>query len=438
MPYSKGNYPNRIKKLPSHAQDIWVSAFNNAIKSNNEESSNKIAWSAVKKAGYMQNDKGNWVKASETFYYSNKLSELSSEIEIMREGKWKHNLYGDFQISKNTMDNIIKNFEDNVRGIDISFDIEHGTTSKKTEAVAWVKKLKRKDGKLLAEVDWTDLGKEKVKSKSFKYFSPEFQFKYTDAETNKTYNNVLIGGGLTNKPFIKKMSPVVLSESASEDVNEELTLINNAMTPIIEKEDESSMNKELLKVLKLSEDATTEQITSAIAKLTEDSVKLAELQGSIETLKKEVNTLKTEKEALNVKLGEATDKKTDAEKENIKLNERITALENVNKETSWNQIEAVALSEGKMTKEMANELKTMYMTSPEATKKLIATLPVVVQLGEQGSSKGEGEVSHIQLFEKEVNKIMETEKLDYSNALVLAEINNPELFKKANKERRGA
>lgn len=50
MPYTSP--PSRIKGLPKHAQDIWVSSFNSAWKQDkNEEMCNKVAWSAVKKAG---------------------------------------------------------------------------------------------------------------------------------------------------------------------------------------------------------------------------------------------------------------------------------------------------------------------------------------------------------------------------------------------------
>lgn len=61
MPYSMNNKPELIKNLPANAQKIWIATFNNEYsKSKNEESSIKIAWSAVKKAGYSQNKDGTW------------------------------------------------------------------------------------------------------------------------------------------------------------------------------------------------------------------------------------------------------------------------------------------------------------------------------------------------------------------------------------------
>lgn len=69
MPYTKQNLPNWVKtKLPSHAQDIWMGAFNSALKQYKEEKrAFKVAISAVKKAGYKKNKKGTYSKmAGET------------------------------------------------------------------------------------------------------------------------------------------------------------------------------------------------------------------------------------------------------------------------------------------------------------------------------------------------------------------------------------
>jgi len=432
MPYSKGKYPDRIKSLPSHAQDIWVSTFNNSIKDNNEESSNKIAWAAVKKAGYDKNSKGIWVKASELFYYAVALSEeISNQIEIMRIGKWKHPLYGNFKITDNTLTNIIYNFEQKVRGVDISFDLEHGQTSHKGEAVCWVKKLIKKGSKLFAEVEWTDFGKKKVQEKSFRYFSPEFQFIYTDDETGKKFNNVLLGGGLTNRPFIKNMSPVMLSENIEEEFTNNCEFINE------DKKEEDVMNKELLKALGLSETATEQEITAAVNKLTETTVKLAESEASITAIKAELETLKTEKEALTIKLNETVTSKTTADQQVIALTTAVNKMELKFKEQEWNSIYTVALSEGKLIPAQEEVFKTQFMNNAEATKAIIKCLQPVVKLDEEGSTGGQDEVSHLKLFEQKVKENMKSENIDYVDALVFTEKAEPGLFKLVDLERRG-
>lgn len=64
MPYTIGNPPDRIKKLPAKAKKIWVSAFNAAYLEYNkdEKKANATAWAAVKKAGYKQNTSGDWIR----------------------------------------------------------------------------------------------------------------------------------------------------------------------------------------------------------------------------------------------------------------------------------------------------------------------------------------------------------------------------------------
>jgi cation transport regulator len=62
MPYTSP--PDKIKGLPVHAQDIWISAFNSAWKEYNgdEAKCNATAWAAIEKAGYKKNADGNWIK----------------------------------------------------------------------------------------------------------------------------------------------------------------------------------------------------------------------------------------------------------------------------------------------------------------------------------------------------------------------------------------
>jgi len=84
MPYSKDNPPARIKKLPKHAQSIWISAYNSAIKQydGNEERANKVAWDAVKNKYKKVGDK--WVKKmDEMRYLSMAISKIAKRQGVM-------------------------------------------------------------------------------------------------------------------------------------------------------------------------------------------------------------------------------------------------------------------------------------------------------------------------------------------------------------------
>lgn len=75
MPYTSINeLPESVKHvLPKHAQDIYKEAFNSAYQeyadpserrgdADREETAHKVAWSAVKKAGYKKDRDDTWHK----------------------------------------------------------------------------------------------------------------------------------------------------------------------------------------------------------------------------------------------------------------------------------------------------------------------------------------------------------------------------------------
>lgn len=67
MPYQKlDDLPDSVTShLPKHAQEIFLAAFNNAVKEyDEEETAFKVAWSAVKR-DYEKGEDGNWHKKAE-------------------------------------------------------------------------------------------------------------------------------------------------------------------------------------------------------------------------------------------------------------------------------------------------------------------------------------------------------------------------------------
>lgn len=157
-------------------------------------------------------------KMSEYFYYLTDISDLKLEekdnkktawIEIFRIGKWNHPKYGIIEGTKKLFNDFINNWKNNILGREISFDKTHNPEE---GATGWVKELKIEDDKLKAFVEFTPWGVELIEQKGFKYFSPEYRSEYIDKETGVIYNNVLMGGAITNRPFLTNLAPVVLSE----------------------------------------------------------------------------------------------------------------------------------------------------------------------------------------------------------------------------------
>ena len=83
MPYSIENPPSKIKDMPKHAQEIFISAFNAALKQydGDEERANKVAYAAVK-TKFKQDDKGNWVAKETEKPLENFLAQNVDVVEI--------------------------------------------------------------------------------------------------------------------------------------------------------------------------------------------------------------------------------------------------------------------------------------------------------------------------------------------------------------------
>lgn len=137
-----------------------------------------------------------------------------ARIQLFKVGKFYHPQYGEFDITPKILEEMKKNFDEKVRGIDLALDYQH---ENEKEAAAWFKELIVDQSGMWAEIEWTPQGKQDVADKVYRYVSPEFQLSYQDNETLKEYGAVLLGAGLTNRPFIKRMEPVVeLAEGGAD------------------------------------------------------------------------------------------------------------------------------------------------------------------------------------------------------------------------------
>lgn len=131
-------------------------------------------------------------------------------IHVVPMGEWDHPLFGKIVITDDEIKDFIKNFKDGVRkGVPI---IEGHEVHEEKPAIGWFKELIKKSDGLWGRVEWTEDGKELLRKKAFKFFSPEFFRVFEDPETGRIFTNVLVGGALTNKPFFKGLKAIVFSE----------------------------------------------------------------------------------------------------------------------------------------------------------------------------------------------------------------------------------
>lgn len=198
---------------------------------------------------------------------------LPNRVQLLRTGRFYYK-GKPVEVAQEHFESMIKNFSEGVRGIDLMVDQKHDTEG---EASAWFEELyTEKEGtQLWAKVRWTDVGKTAVLSERYRYLSADFDFEYRDNESLVDYGATLLGAGLTNRPVVKHMKPVMqLSESnqkyQEKEEMEELQKQIDALKALVEKLVSSAAEKP-----KLMEDDSAEMEAKEAA-FAEKEVKFAE------------------------------------------------------------------------------------------------------------------------------------------------------------------
>ena len=270
-------------------------------------------------------------------------------IECLKMGKFRHPWYDVLTFDIPFFENMIRNFNADIPQSEIAFDFNHFSSG---GAAAWVQKLFVEDKSLMATVELTEKGRKAIKSKEYRYFSTEYTDDYIEYEISDmldekgnlvtkeskiSHGPTLRGGGLTNRPFIKGMKPVSLSEDNKaieleeviDDPNGEKIL--NLKTK--SKEEVTKAMEKTLEELKKEKEA----LEAKVKKLTEDAD---------ETAKEELSKMTKQLEELDasiVKLEEAEKKgKSDLTK---KLEEKDLQLEEQGKTITTLSGDVKALTE---------------------------------------------------------------------------------------------
>lgn len=216
------------------------------------------------------------------------------EIQMLRDGEYVHPIYGHISITESVLNKMKDNFDKNVRGCDISIDYTHDNDNGESPAAFWIKSLvirQNDDGKgkgLFAVGEFTPKGAKKVSEKEYKYSSADFRIDYVD-QHGKHHPYVLCGGTLTNRPFIKNMNPIKLSEKYKKEAK--------------------TMNKdELIAALKdcgIDVSALLAGSESLTARIKELEAKIVELNSLPVQKEAEIKSLKDKLEEANAKIVES-------------------------------------------------------------------------------------------------------------------------------------
>jgi|ETNvirnome_6_100_1030635.scaffolds.fasta_scaffold01205_7 phage I-like protein len=154
------------------------------------------------------------------FFISTKLqTEIGIPVEIMRTGEFTHARYGVFEITENTMDEVLANFVPDRIAVDFNHNSAREGSPEETRAAGWIQNIFKENQddrlSLMAEVRWTEAAQEFISNEEFRFVSPEFTWAYTNPETGETSGAKLLAFALTNRPFLPGMSPVTLAQTSS-------------------------------------------------------------------------------------------------------------------------------------------------------------------------------------------------------------------------------
>lgn len=328
------------------------------------------------------------LKDNKAYFICNSSEILLSDKENDNKGIVKNALYtgdfkhhqGEFKLTENHLDDFISNFDKNVTGIEPAINYNHNIHDKASGWIKGIKKVSSTTGLsddnlqtvsgLDLDVEWTPAGKESIRNGEYKYFSIEFSFDFVNSESQEKSNNVITGGALTNKPFLKSPEPVAFEEEKKKN----------------ERGNPMSTKQELLLSLKSDFDLD----------VLEDAKKL-------EASVKEVKKLSSELKASQTELSE------------------------MKKEFESKAIEALlseCVREGKILPAEKDMHQEMFCElGLEKSKAFTEKMQVKVKLEAKGSASNEGEeeeLNYSQKVDKIALSISEKEKISYEDALPAA------------------
>lgn len=145
----------------------------------------------------------------------------TSWVHALPIGHYKHPLYGTIDITAERAKNFAEGVKAKVRGIEPSINYVHNNND---VAAGWVKNAEdRVDGVWLF-VEWVADAYKAIKEKKWRYFSAEYSDEWEDPQ-GKKFTDVILGGALTNRPFMKNLVPINLSEATYETAFELVSVL---------------------------------------------------------------------------------------------------------------------------------------------------------------------------------------------------------------------
>ena len=425
---------------------------------------------------------------------------LRKWIQAFPYGSWDHPMYGMSYFAKWNAENMARNFHERVHGTELlSTDYEHGLDpSKGNKASGTILDMEPREDGMWWFIEFTPQATKEIQDGEWTYFSPEYHDAWENPMDQTIYADVARGGALTIKPWIKGMMPLNFSElliekgvlnkdeqtgevaweehhdpdqdphmqPKPEDPDSAAETGSRVNTPppeggVVDEEQEASVEvtAAMLTALGLPEDATQEQIESAVTDMATEIKPLRDAAANAEAEKQfserfpEQAKKLADQEAELAKL-KKKDNERDAEAFGKKFSEFVVKIK---KETdgdddddddSGDEVE-VRKGFSSLICEQLTELHKKFSedtaTADDLTPILekIVTGDGIVEYGERGSSEdhtGEEGAADPQeaarklseLARAEITKAGGPDKLSFGDALAKVSSENPELAKMYN------
>lgn len=171
-------------------------------------------------------------------------------IHLAPFGEWRGHPSGPFRIGLPEAQQLVRNFESR-GGIRLVIDYEHQTLTAKysgqpAPAAGWIDRIELRGDGVWGHVEmWTINAAAMLRAREYRYFSPVLVFDHINKVSGVPEGMFIHSGALTNTPFLDELTPVVMSDQPH---------LENPMD-------------EIKKLLGLADDATAEQVHSAITEM---------------------------------------------------------------------------------------------------------------------------------------------------------------------------
>lgn len=358
----------------------------------------------------------------------------TSWIHALPFGTYQHPVYGEMVFDASKLTALANSVTTKVRGIDPDIDYDHkADAAKGNQAAGWVKNAEVRGDGLYLQIDWTASAAAEIKEQKYRYFSADFADEWTDAQ-GVVHKDVLLGGGLTNRPYMKNLVPVNLSELRFDE----------PPTQTAPPKGDEVDAKQLRAALGLSETATDAEVT---AKLTEGVTAISTVTTLTEktaTLEAEVKQLKDPTGGVDPALRQLVDSSPAVAKMLADMEAQKKQIEELQAATRLAETEKTLteIQKGKqfaLTPVIREELKKVLLASTPAAGKTLTELVSkivdgsgLVDLSERGYTgrrTGEGLSDAGLKFSEQVRQLMEADKnLTYGDAVEEIARKNPALW----------